>query len=82
VQLFFDTPTTGGTAIDDAGNLYVTDVNKKRLLKITLQAQGTTLVQDERLICPMPCGLTTTGTSGFPAPNSTAGPACTAARMR
>jgi hypothetical protein len=30
----------------------VTDVNKKRLLKITPQAQVTTLVQDERLIWP------------------------------
>jgi sugar lactone lactonase YvrE len=52
VQLFFDTPTTGGTAIDADGNLYVTDANKKRLLKITPQAQATVLLQDERLIWP------------------------------
>jgi hypothetical protein len=49
---FSTRPPRAGTAIDDAGNLYVTDVNKKRLLKITPQAQGTTLVQDERLIWP------------------------------
>jgi sugar lactone lactonase YvrE len=50
VQPFYPTPTTGGTAIDAAGNLYVTDVDKKQILRITPAGQASTLVQDERLI--------------------------------
>ncbi len=50
VQPFYPTPTTGGTAIDAAGNLYVTDVDKKRILRITPAGRASTLVQDERLI--------------------------------
>ena len=29
VSLFYKTPSTGGTAIDSKGNLYVSDINKK-----------------------------------------------------
>ena len=50
VQPFYSTPTTGGTAIDAAGNLYVTDVDKKQILRITPTGKASTLVQDERLI--------------------------------
>jgi len=52
VQLFFDTPSTGGTAIDAAGNLYVADANHQRILKITPDAQATTLLEDKRLLWP------------------------------
>jgi hypothetical protein len=52
VQLFCDTPSTGGTAIDAEGNLYVTDVNHQRILKITPDAQATTLLEDKRLLWP------------------------------
>lgn len=50
VELWYDTPSTGGTAIDAAGNLYVTDVNKQRILKITPEKNMTVLVSDPRLI--------------------------------
>jgi sugar lactone lactonase YvrE len=50
VQLFYDTPSTGGTAIDAEGNLYATDVNHQRILKITPDAQATTLLEDKRLL--------------------------------
>ncbi|WP_212744862.1 L-dopachrome tautomerase-related protein [Hymenobacter jeollabukensis] len=52
VQLFFDTPSTGGTAIDAAGNLYVADANHQRILKITPDAQATTLLEDKHLLWP------------------------------
>lgn len=52
VQLFYDTPSTGGTAIDAAGNLYVADANHQRILKITPDAQATTLLEDKRLRWP------------------------------
>jgi sugar lactone lactonase YvrE len=50
VELWYDTPPTGGTAIDADGNLYVTDVNKLRILKITPEKKMTVLVSDPRLI--------------------------------
>lgn len=52
VQLFYDTPSTGGTAIDAEGNLYVTDANHQRILKITPGAHATTLLEDKRLLWP------------------------------
>jgi len=50
VEPFYDTPTTGGTAIDAAGNLYVSDVNARRILKISPAGQMTVLLQDPRLL--------------------------------
>ncbi|TWV99793.1 SMP-30/gluconolactonase/LRE family protein [Chitinophaga pinensis] len=35
VRLFFQTPSTGGTAIDAAGNIYVSDVNKQQIVRIS-----------------------------------------------
>jgi len=52
VQLFYDTPSTGGTAIDAEGNLYVTDADHQRILKITPDARATTLLEDKRLLWP------------------------------
>lgn len=50
VTRFADTPPTGGTAIDAAGNIYVSDTDRQRL--ITIAADGTiaTLIQDPRLL--------------------------------
>ncbi|PYD74898.1 SMP-30/gluconolactonase/LRE family protein [Novacetimonas pomaceti] len=50
VSFFYDTPTTGGTAIDGDGNLYVSDTNRLRILRITPAGQATTLVADRRLV--------------------------------
>ena len=49
VENWLDTPTCGGTAIDADGNLYYSDTNAERILKITPDKQVTTLVADPRL---------------------------------
>lgn len=45
-----DTPSTGGTAIDANGNLYTTDTDKRRILRITPDGKVSTLIQDDRLV--------------------------------
>lgn len=50
VQFVYDTPTTGGTVIDGDGNVYVSDVNTLKILKITPQGKASTLVADPRLV--------------------------------
>ena len=45
-----DTPSTGGTAIDAQGNVYTTDTDKRRILRITPKGKISTLIQDDRLI--------------------------------
>ena len=50
VQPFADTPTTGGTAIDANGTLYVSDANRRRVLRITPDGAIGTLVSDPRLV--------------------------------
>ncbi|WP_198297901.1 SMP-30/gluconolactonase/LRE family protein [Bordetella genomosp. 9] len=45
-----DTPSTGGTAIDANGNLYVTDTDKRRILRVSPEGKISTLIQDDRLI--------------------------------
>ncbi|OUJ75005.1 hypothetical protein BXP70_09245 [Hymenobacter crusticola] len=50
VKYFYNSPTTGGTAIDANGNIYLNDCNHKRLLKISPEGQATTLLQDDRLV--------------------------------
>ncbi|WP_371778344.1 L-dopachrome tautomerase-related protein [Streptosporangium subroseum] len=49
VENWVDTPSTGGTAIDAEGNIYLSDVNRLRILKITPDRRVTTLIQDPRL---------------------------------
>ncbi|WP_297382456.1 L-dopachrome tautomerase-related protein [Spirosoma sp.] len=50
VQLFVDTPGTGGTTIDADGNIYLSDINQLRILKITPAGKTSTLVADSRLV--------------------------------
>ena len=50
VARFADTPTTGGTAIDAKGNVYVADENHRRILVVSPAGQTHTLVADPRLI--------------------------------
>lgn len=50
VDLFWDGPTTGGTAIDAQGRIYYSDVETRRILRIDAQGDATVLIEDERLI--------------------------------
>ncbi|ARP81666.1 hypothetical protein CAL12_13160 [Bordetella genomosp. 8] len=45
-----DTPSTGGTAIDAQGNLYTTDTDKHRILRISPEGKISTVIQDDRLV--------------------------------
>ena len=49
VGRFADTPSTGGTAIDADGNIYSSDTDRSRILKISPDGKMTTLVSDPRL---------------------------------
>ncbi|KAK2596608.1 hypothetical protein QQS21_006284 [Conoideocrella luteorostrata] len=50
VEPFANTPSTGGTAIDAQGNLYVSDYDSLRVIKISKDGTMTLLVQDARLL--------------------------------
>lgn len=47
---FAETPSTGGTAIAADGTIYLSDVNKKRILKISPEGTISTVIEDPRLI--------------------------------
>ncbi|GAL96228.1 hypothetical protein AA0312_0782 [Acetobacter tropicalis NRIC 0312] len=67
VKPFYDTPTTGGTAIDGDGNLYVSDVDHLRILKITPEGQGSTFIDDPRLVWGDALWITNKGALWIPA---------------
>ena len=50
VEPYAHTPATGGTAIDAEGNIYNTDTDSQRVIKIAPNGTMTTLVQDPRLL--------------------------------
>ncbi|WP_296149141.1 L-dopachrome tautomerase-related protein [uncultured Flavobacterium sp.] len=50
VSLFYKTPSTGGTAIDADGNIYVSDVNLKQIIKITPDGKESLVIKDEKLL--------------------------------
>lgn len=50
VEPYALTPSTGGTAIDAEGNIYVSDTDRLAIEKIYPNGTRTTLVQDERLL--------------------------------
>ncbi|GAA4563035.1 L-dopachrome tautomerase-related protein [Micromonospora coerulea] len=50
VETWLDTPTTGGTAIDSAGTIYLSDVEQRRILTVSPDRQVETLLADPRLI--------------------------------
>lgn len=52
VQTVAAIPTTGGTAIDTLGNLYLADAEQRRIAVLTPQGRLLTLVQDDRLVTP------------------------------
>ncbi len=49
VERWWDAPTCGGTAIDARGNLYFSDTNQQRILKVTPEKEVSTVVADPRL---------------------------------
>ena len=49
VEAWWDAPTCGGTAIDAAGNIYFSDTDRQRILKITPEKEVSTVVADPRL---------------------------------
>ncbi|BCB78058.1 L-dopachrome tautomerase-related protein [Phytohabitans flavus] len=49
-EMWVDTPTTGGTAIDATGTIYLSDVEQRRILTITPDGQVSTLLADPRLV--------------------------------
>ncbi|ADU09816.1 major royal jelly protein [Micromonospora sp. L5] len=50
VQHWADTPTTGGTAIDAAGTIYLSDVENRRLLTIAPDRRMSPFLTDPRLV--------------------------------
>ncbi|MBZ4187729.1 major royal jelly family protein [Niabella beijingensis] len=50
VELFYKTPSTGGTAIDADGNIYVSDVNKSEIIKISPEGKESLVIKDKRLL--------------------------------
>lgn len=50
VEPFCLTPSTGGTAIDAHGNIYVSDTDSQRILTVASNGTKTLLVQDPRLL--------------------------------
>jgi sugar lactone lactonase YvrE len=50
VKLFAPTVATGGTAIDADGNIYASDTDALRILKIAPDGTTSTLIQDPRLV--------------------------------
>jgi sugar lactone lactonase YvrE len=49
VEAFADTPSTGGTAIDASGTIYLSDTEQSRILAIAPNGQVSTLLADPRL---------------------------------
>ncbi len=50
VQSFADTPSTGGTAIGADGTIYLSDVDRKRIITVSPEGKIATLFADPRLI--------------------------------
>jgi sugar lactone lactonase YvrE len=49
VEPFADTPSTGGTAIDANGTIYVSDTDKSRILQVSPGGKISILISDPRL---------------------------------
>ncbi|WP_329103508.1 major royal jelly family protein [Micromonospora sp. NBC_01699] len=75
VEDWLDTPTTGGTAIDANGVIYLSDTNQRRLLAISPDREVETVVADPRLVWADAMWLDHAGDLWIPVPqlNRTAG---------
>jgi sugar lactone lactonase YvrE len=76
-----DTPTTGGTAIDANGNIYVNDTDKRRILRIDPQGKVHTLLQDDRLVWADAMWIDSQGYLWIPASQMNLTPALNHGRM-
>ncbi len=52
MKRFAATPTTGGTAIDANGIMYLSDTDRSRILTVSPQGRIATLIADHRLAWP------------------------------
>ncbi|WP_435171226.1 hypothetical protein [Falsirhodobacter sp. 1013] len=52
IETVAEIPPIGGTAIDDLGNIYLSDVAARRIAVLVPDGRILTLVQDDRLISP------------------------------
>ena len=50
VTKYYDSPTTGGTAMDADGNIYLSDVDHLRIIKIKPDGTSELIVEDKRLL--------------------------------
>ncbi|CAI9677784.1 L-dopachrome tautomerase-related protein [Elizabethkingia anophelis] len=50
VELFYKTPSTGGTAIDTDGNIYLSDINKGEIIKISPEGKESLVIKDKQLL--------------------------------
>jgi sugar lactone lactonase YvrE len=50
IEPFYASPTTGGTAIDANGTLYISDTDRRRILAVTAEGKASVLIEDPRLI--------------------------------
>lgn len=50
VELFYKTPSTGGTAIDADGNIYLSDVNKSEIIRISPEGKESLVIKDKKLL--------------------------------
>ncbi|MEE6263876.1 L-dopachrome tautomerase-related protein [Plantactinospora sonchi] len=67
VEAWADTPTTGGTAIDASGVIYLSDVDNRRILTVGLDGRVETLLSDPRLVWADAMWLDGTGQLWIPA---------------
>ena len=67
VRMFANNNTAGGTAIDAAGNVYVSDTMHDAVLKVTPKGVVSTLVQDPRLVWVDAMWITADGRLWMPA---------------
>ncbi|NHA04242.1 hypothetical protein G7092_10570 [Mucilaginibacter sp. HC2] len=50
VTKYYNSPTTGGTAMDTDGNIYLSDVDHLRIIKIKPNGTSEAIMQDKRLL--------------------------------
>lgn len=67
VEPYAHTPSTGGTAIDAQGNIYASDTDSQRIIKIAPNGTMTLLVQDPRLLWVDAMWIDTQGLLWMPA---------------
>lgn len=77
-----DTPTTGGTAIDANGTIYLSDANKRRILTISPEGKVSTLISDPRLIWVDAMWIDQDGYLWIPATQQNLTPGFNAGRQR